>query len=237
MLKTTAYNEAIGQYNRCYANTTPTPTLDSEASNQSSADNTPLALTSKKPVNFSTYNNSNLRNYYSANPQQLIENYENYNPSSYLQQPNFNPYQGVNARHSISSSTNTSTSSVSLTPSPPHQQQRYSLMNTNPLKTCTDQVNSYNNRICTSESQSLPLKKRRAIPVEQKDSHYWDKRRKNNESAKRSRDIKREKETRVYVRNTFLEQENLQLKTQVALYEAEIEKLRCIAYGLGSTNH
>ena len=108
---------------------------------------------------------------------------------------------------------------------------------TNVLKNCTDHIDSYNNRVCTSESQSLPLKKRRAIPVEQKDSHYWDKRRKNNESAKRSRDIKRDKENRIYVRNAFLEQENLQLKTQVALYEAEIEKLRCIAYGLGNTTH
>jgi hypothetical protein len=235
MLKTAAYNDPIGQYNRCYANTTPTPTLDSEASNQSSAENTPLALTSKKSLNCSTYNNgSNVRNYYNTNS---IENYENYNPSHYLQQPNFNPYQMINARHSISSSTNSSTSSLSLTPSPPHQQQRYSLMNSNTLKSSMDSIDSYNNRVCTSESQSLPLKKRRAIPVEQKDSHYWDKRRKNNESAKRSRDIKREKENRVYVRNTFLEQENLQLKTQVTLYEAEIEKLRCIAYGLGNTNH
>lgn len=96
-----------------------------------------------------------------------------------------------------------------------------------------------NSVVCQSNENnngSLPLKKRRAVPVENKDPGYWEKRKKNNESAKRSRDNRRVKEDHLAMKNMILEQENLQLKTQVALYEAEIEKLRAMAYGLGNSH-
>lgn len=77
---------------------------------------------------------------------------------------------------------------------------------------------------------SLPIKKRRAVPVENKDNSYWEKRRKNNESAKRSRDMRRTKEEHISIRVIYLEQENLQLRTEVALLRSETEKLRSMLY-------
>lgn len=76
-----------------------------------------------------------------------------------------------------------------------------------------------------SASGSLPLKKRRPVPVEHKDSSYWEKRRKNNESAKKSRDSKREKENHMAMRISYLERENFELKTRCACLMQENEKL------------
>lgn len=74
-------------------------------------------------------------------------------------------------------------------------------------------------------SESIPLKKRRPVPVEHKDMSYWEKRRKNNESAKKSRDSKREKENQMAVRITYLERENFELKTRCACLMQENQKL------------
>ena len=80
--------------------------------------------------------------------------------------------------------------------------------------------------------KSMPIKKRvtRPVPPEVKDPNYWEKRKKNNESAKRSRDMKRTKEEQISMRVIYLEQENLQLKTEVSLLRAETDKLRCMVY-------
>lgn len=61
-------------------------------------------------------------------------------------------------------------------------------------------------------SPSLPFKKRaRAVPPEQKDTAYYDKRARNNESAKRSRDARRHKEQQTLERLSYLEHENSRL--------------------------
>lgn len=73
-------------------------------------------------------------------------------------------------------------------------------------------------------------KKRRPVPSDAKDNTYWEKRRKNNESAKRSRDMRRMKEEHISVRVIYLEQENLQLRTENALLRSEVEKLRAMMY-------
>ncbi len=87
-----------------------------------------------------------------------------------------------------------------------------------------------------SDGSGVSLKKRRPIPVENKDSTYWEKRRKNNESAKRSRDIRRTKEEHISIRVIYLEQENLQLRTEVALLRNEAEKLRAMLYANNGTS-
>lgn len=62
---------------------------------------------------------------------------------------------------------------------------------------------------------SLPFKKRaRAVPPEQKDSAYFEKRARNNESAKRSRDARRHKEQLTQERLTYLEHENTRLSME-----------------------
>ena len=55
-----------------------------------------------------------------------------------------------------------------------------------------------------------------------------ERRKKNNEAAKRSRDARRAKEDEVAIRAAFLEQENLQLKWNVAKIKAEISKMRAL---------
>lgn len=75
-------------------------------------------------------------------------------------------------------------------------------------------------------------KKGRPLPEEQKDEAYWERRRKNNEAAKRSRDARREKEEKIAMRAAFLEQENFQLRVELATVKAENTKLRCIQHFL-----
>jgi hypothetical protein len=88
-----------------------------------------------------------------------------------------------------------------------------------------------------SSSSIPPAKKRRPVPVENKDPLYWEKRRKNNESAKRSRDIRRSKEEHISVRVVYLEQENLQLRTEVALLRSETEKSRSLLASCSNSNN
>lgn len=66
--------------------------------------------------------------------------------------------------------------------------------------------------------------------VEGKDPSYWEKRRKNNEAAKRSRDARRAKEDEIAIRAAFLEQENFKLKCEVAALRNELSKQRCMIY-------
>ncbi|XP_069578264.1 TEF transcription factor, PAR bZIP family member a isoform X1 [Brachyistius frenatus] len=54
------------------------------------------------------------------------------------------------------------------------------------------------------------------VPEEQKDDKYWNRRKKNNVAAKRSRDARRLKENQITVRAAFLERENTALRTEVA---------------------
>lgn len=48
------------------------------------------------------------------------------------------------------------------------------------------------------------------------DDKYWQRRKKNNVAAKRSRDARRLKENQIVVRAAFLERENAALRTEVA---------------------
>ena len=61
-----------------------------------------------------------------------------------------------------------------------------------------------------------------------KDQAYWERRRKNNLAAKRSRDARRAKEDEIAIRAAFLEQENIQLKWEVARLKTETSRLRAM---------
>ncbi|XP_041351195.1 uncharacterized protein LOC121370146 [Gigantopelta aegis] len=73
---------------------------------------------------------------------------------------------------------------------------------------------------------------KRMTPVSEqsKDTAYWERRRKNNEAAKRSRDSRRQKEEEIAMRAAFLEQENLKLRAQVAILKNETAKLHYMLY-------
>lgn len=63
-----------------------------------------------------------------------------------------------------------------------------------------------------------------------KDQAYWERRRKNNEAAKRSRDARRAKEEEIAIRGAFLEQENMKLRAELSTLKSETAKLRCLLY-------
>ncbi|XP_043284615.1 protein giant-like [Venturia canescens] len=66
--------------------------------------------------------------------------------------------------------------------------------------------------------------------MDEKDAAYWERRRKNNEAAKRSRDARRAKEDEIAIRAAFLEQENMKLKYELVALRNETAKLRCMIY-------
>ncbi|KAG0444047.1 hypothetical protein HPB47_014243 [Ixodes persulcatus] len=68
------------------------------------------------------------------------------------------------------------------------------------------------------------------IPAECKDEAYWERRKRNNESAKRSRELRRIKEQQTALRVLYLEQENLQLRTELTMLRSEVDKLRQLLF-------
>ncbi|XP_033109014.1 hepatic leukemia factor-like [Anneissia japonica] len=80
------------------------------------------------------------------------------------------------------------------------------------------------------------------VPDEQKDSKYWERRRKNNFAAKRSRDARRVKENQIAICATYLQKENnayrlkiqslkkenLNLKKIIEEYETEMKLLNSL---------
>lgn len=81
------------------------------------------------------------------------------------------------------------------------------------------------NELCPS----LPFKKRaRAVPPEQKDSAYYEKRARNNESAKRSRDSRRQKEQLTQERLACLEHENSRLIMENQALRYQLSQLHAL---------
>ncbi|XP_070578391.1 D site-binding protein-like [Ptychodera flava] len=81
-----------------------------------------------------------------------------------------------------------------------------------------------------SDRLSGASRKRRSLPDEMKDESYWERRRKNNDAAKRSRDARKAKEDEVAIRAALLEQENIRLRVEVAALKEETARLRCVLY-------
>ncbi|KAK3093868.1 hypothetical protein FSP39_021238 [Pinctada imbricata] len=81
-----------------------------------------------------------------------------------------------------------------------------------------------------SLQNAMSRKRPRSLPDNQKDEAYWERRRKNNEAAKRSRDARRAKEDQIAIRAALLEQENMKLRVEVAALKTETAKLRCMLY-------
>lgn len=60
-----------------------------------------------------------------------------------------------------------------------------------------------------------------------KDQGYWEKRRKNNEAARRSRNVRKAKEQETALRAEFLEKENERIKMQLSLMTSHIVSCNC----------
>ena len=94
----------------------------------------------------------------------------------------------------------------------------------------TDLLNGIGTDCHRPGSSNGSAKKRGRNGEEIKDEAYWERRRKNNEAAKRSRDARRAKEDEIAIRAAFLEQENLKLRFELANLKNETAKLRCMIY-------
>lgn len=92
--------------------------------------------------------------------------------------------------------------------------------------------------IASSQSGNKKRKRRpQPIPDNCKDDAYWERRKRNNESAKRSRELRRYKEQQTTMRVIYLEQDNLKLKTEVDMLRTELEKLREILFNRNNNFH
>jgi len=61
----------------------------------------------------------------------------------------------------------------------------------------------------------IKKRKKRIVPEEDKDEKYWEKRLKNKQATRRSREAKRLKENQIVLRAAFLEKENKVLKGEL----------------------
>ncbi|XP_022661105.1 uncharacterized protein LOC111265808 isoform X2 [Varroa jacobsoni] len=106
-----------------------------------------------------------------------------------------------------------------------HHNQADSTNRTAVLPTVTSPPSS---ALPTSSSNSNGTSRRRGnpFPEELKDTAYWERRRKNNEAAKRSRDARRAKEDEIAIRAAYLEQENIKLKVELSTLNQQLAHLR-----------
>ncbi|TTJ23338.1 Nuclear factor interleukin-3-regulated protein [Bagarius yarrelli] len=84
-----------------------------------------------------------------------------------------------------------------------------------PSENIEPQISSDTRRVITAKPLASSRRKREFISQENKDASYWEKRRKNNEAAKRSREKRRLSDMVLEKRVTALNQENLRLKTEL----------------------
>jgi hypothetical protein len=83
-----------------------------------------------------------------------------------------------------------------------------------------------------AEQHVLTSKKRsRTIPDEAKDAIYYEKRARNNESAKRSRDTRRIKEEQIQERLNFLEHENTRLAMENQAIRYQLSQFHAMCTG------
>merc|ERR1711994_430597 len=71
----------------------------------------------------------------------------------------------------------------------------------------------------------IKKRKKNAVPEEMKDDRYWEKREKNKEATRRSREAKRLKENQIVLRAAYLEKENKVLKQELDNSNFEKSKL------------
>jgi len=79
------------------------------------------------------------------------------------------------------------------------------------------------------ERQESPVMRHDEQDVDVDDT-YVERRRKNNEAAKRSRDARRLKERQTAIRAASLQQENVQLKAEIVVLRNQAAKLHCLLY-------
>jgi len=92
-----------------------------------------------------------------------------------------------------------------------------------------DQFNPATTQFTDDELKPSPLqRKSRKVLVkdEDKDDRYWEKRKKNNMAAKRSREARRSRENQIALRASYLEKDNALLKEELLNVKEELQQMR-----------
>ncbi|KAK6106831.1 Basic region leucine zipper family protein [Brugia pahangi] len=139
--------------------------------------------------------------------------------------PNYQTATIISPLLSATATTTSAISSASLGPSPLKRPNREQQSASSPPSCSSSSVTS-----SCSPQQSPHRKQAAPVPDDKKDEAYYERRRKNNDAAKRSRDARRQKEEAVAARAAFLEQENIQLRSQVVLLKNETAKLQLMLF-------
>jgi len=92
-----------------------------------------------------------------------------------------------------------------------------------------DRFNPATTQFTDEELKPSPLqRKSRKVLVkeEDKDDRYWEKRKKNNMAAKRSREARRSRENQIALRASYLEKDNALLKEELLNVKEELQQMR-----------
>lgn len=76
------------------------------------------------------------------------------------------------------------------------------------------------------QTQKRPRSEKKPIPTDQKDTKYFERRKRNNLAAKKSRDARKAREDEIAIRASFLEKENAILRAQVGTLREEANSLK-----------
>ncbi|XP_067928617.1 transcription factor ces-2-like [Watersipora subatra] len=80
--------------------------------------------------------------------------------------------------------------------------------------------------IAATQNQKRPRSEKKPIPRDQKDNKYFERRKRNNQAAKKSRDARKAREDDIAIRATYLEKENAVLRAQTATLREEAHSLK-----------
>ncbi|KDR24444.1 transcription factor VBP [Zootermopsis nevadensis] len=80
--------------------------------------------------------------------------------------------------------------------------------------------------VSTCGNGKRPRGEKKPIPDDQKDEKYYERRKRNNQAAKKSRDARKIREDQIAFRATMLEHENALLRAQVITLKEEAQSLR-----------
>jgi len=107
-------------------------------------------------------------------------------------------------------------------------------------KSSASSTKSTSSSVSSSGSYSGNSKRCRSskkdMPDQQKDIKYFERRKRNNVAAKKSRDARKQREDEIAIRASFLEKENAILKAQLQTLKDEAQQLRILLAQKKSTN-
>ncbi|KAL0269393.1 UNVERIFIED_CONTAM: hypothetical protein PYX00_007144 [Menopon gallinae] len=85
-------------------------------------------------------------------------------------------------------------------------------------------------------SARRPRGEKKPIPDEQKDDRYYERRKRNNQAAKKSRDARKLREDQIALRAALLEHENAVLRAQIVTLREETQSLRQLLFVQGKVH-